>query len=164
MRRWLPHGGRRRQWREADLDPITRCRSDRRVSQRRDPDAPALTPLPTTPALIRRAALAVALGALSPVACSDAVTPGDASTDVGAASDAPDAVTPMPRPDVIAPMPPPQDGGFIPPMPPPMPPPQDGGFIPPMPPPQDASVTPMPRPPDAGFIPPMPPPPEDGGF
>ena len=140
------------------LTPHGECRSDRPVTTRRDPDAPALTPPPATPALVRRAALAVALGALG---CSATTNPADASTDAATADVGADVAA---SPDRIAPMPPPQDSGFMPPMPrpdsgfmPPMPPPQDSGFIPPMPP-------PMPPPDDAGFIPPMPPPPPDGGL
>jgi hypothetical protein len=153
-----------------------------RMSPRRDD--PALTPPPSTPAMVRRAALAMALGALG---CGAATAPADAAVD--AVDDRPDvsatpdriapmppprdaSVTPMPFPPdggfippmpppqdggFIPPMPPPQDSGFIPPMPPPMPPPEDSGFIPPMPP-------PMPPPEDSGFIPPMPPPPPDGSF
>ena len=134
-------------------------------SFRADPTV-APTPLPSGPALVRHAALALAIGLAG---CGD--------DDDGAVPMTPPD---MGAPDMIAPMPPPQDLGAddlgtVPPMPEPDMGAEDLGFIPPMPPPRDMGladlgaddlgaddlgppVPPMPPPPPP-MPPPMPPPP-----
>lgn len=112
-----------------------------------DDDRRGLTPFPKTPAMVRDAAVAVAIS-LGAIGCGDPM-----SADAGDPNDA----------GIIGPMPPPLDAGT-----------DAGGPPPPMPPPFDAGdavdagfdagiIAPMPPPLDAGFDaggppPPMPPP------
>ncbi|MCB9593816.1 MAG: hypothetical protein H6719_13870 [Sandaracinaceae bacterium] len=130
-------------------------------------DDRGLTPFPKTPAMVREAAVALAITTLGAMGCGDTTAPMVPPSDGGAAVDAGDAGPPSPMPARLDAG---TDAGGS---PPPMPPPFDagtdaGGPPPPMPPPVDAGTDaggpppPMPAPRDAGFdadvIPPMPPP------